>query len=81
MKYPPIAIELKLEGKVYIKFFVDRDGKIDLNSIKMIEGNPVFEDAAIAAVAQSKWKPAMQRDMRVGVWMTVPVNFKLKDTQ
>ena len=47
----------------------------------MIRGNPVFEEAAVTAVKKSEWKPAMQRDMRVGVYMTVPVNFKLKDAQ
>ena len=51
------------------------------NSVQMIRGNPVFEEAAITAVKKSEWKPAMQRDMRVGVYMTVPVNFKLKDAQ
>ena len=79
--YPKLAIEMKLEGKVFIKFFVDKKGKVRANSIQMLRGNPVFEEAAVAAVKQSEWKPAMQRDMRVGVYMTVPVNFKLKDAQ
>ena len=60
---------------------VDKKGKVRQNSIKMIRGNPVFEEAAVTAVSKSQWKPAMQRDMKVGVWMTVPVNFKLKDAQ
>ena len=78
-KYPGLAISMGLEGKVYIKFFIDKRGRVDHNKIKMIKGNPVFEKAAIDAVAQSKWEPAMQRDTKVGVWMTVPVVFKLKD--
>ena len=81
LEYPKLAIEMKLEGKVFIKFFVDKKGKVRQNSIQMIRGNPVFEEAAITAVSKSEWKPAMQRDMKVGVWMTVPVNFKLKDAQ
>ena len=72
---------MKLEGKVFIKFFVDKKGKVRANSVQMIRGNPVFEESAITAVEKSEWKPAMQRDMRVGVYMTVPVNFKLKDAQ
>ena len=81
LEYPKLAIEMKLEGKVFIKFFVDKKGKVRQNSIQMIRGNPVFEEAAVTAVSKSEWKPAMQRDMKVGVWMTVPVNFKLKDAQ
>ena len=81
LEYPKLAIEMKLEGKVFIKFFVDKKGRVRQNSIQMIRGNPVFEEAAVTAVSKSEWKPAMQRDMKVGVWMTVPVNFKLKDAQ
>ena len=47
----------------------------------MVRGNPVFEKAAIDAVANSEWWPAMQRDMKVGVWMTVGVKFNLEDAQ
>ena len=79
--YPKLAIEMKLEGKVFIKFFVDKKGQVNRNKIQMVRGNPVFEKAAVDAVANSEWKPAMQRDMKVGVWMTVPVTFKLKDSQ
>jgi len=81
LEYPKLAIEMKLEGKVFIKFFVDKKGGVRQNSIQMIRGNPVFEESAVTAVSKSEWKPAMQRDMKVGVWMTVPVNFKLKDVQ
>ena len=81
LEYPKLAIEMKLEGKVFIKFFVDKKGRVRQNSIQMIRGNPVFEEAAVTAVSKSQWKPAMQRDMKVGVWMTVPVKFNLKDTQ
>ena len=81
LEYPKLAMEMKLEGKVFIKFFVDKKGRVKQNSIQMIRGNPVFEESAVTAVSKSQWKPAMQRDMKVGVWMTVPVNFKLKDVQ
>ena len=80
-EYPKLAIEMKLEGKVYIKFFVDKRGQVMRDSIKMTRGNPVFEKAAIDAVASSEWKHAMQRDMKVGVWMTVGVKFNLEDAQ
>ncbi len=79
--YPKLAIDMKLEGKVFVKFSVDKHGQVKPGSIQMIRGNPVFEQAAIDAVAKSQWKPAMQRDMKVGVSMTVPINFKLKDAQ
>ena len=77
--YPKLAIEMKLEGKVFIKFFVDKKGKVRANSIQMIRGNPVFEEAAVTAVKKSEWKPAKKDGKNVGIWMTVPVPFKLND--
>ena len=67
-----------VEGKIYIKFFVDKKGKVDPNKITIIKGIPALNDAAISAVKKSRWKPAMQRDMKVGVYITVPINFELK---
>ena len=81
LEYPKLAMDMNLEGKVFIKFFVDKHGKVNANSIQMIRGNPVFEQAAKDAVTKSQWRPAMQRDMRVGVWMTVPVNFSLQSSK
>tara|TARA_X000001036_G_scaffold411590_1_gene424440 strand:- start:100 stop:1296 length:1197 start_codon:yes stop_codon:yes gene_type:complete len=81
LEYPKLAIEMKLEGRVFMKFFIDKKGKVRQNSVQMIRGNPIFEAAAVSAIKKSEWKPAMQRDMKVGVWMTVPVNFKLKDAK
>ena len=78
LEYPELAKEMKLEGKVFIKFFVDKKGNVKENSISMIRGNPVFEEAAISAVSKSKWWPAMQREKKVGVWMTVPLDFNLQ---
>ena len=79
LEYPRLALEMKLEGKVFIKFFIDKHGKVGESSIQMLKGNPVFEEAAVNAVAQSQWNPAMQREMKVGVWVTVPVKFNLND--
>ena len=44
----------------------------------IIKGIPALNDAAIKAVEKSRWKPAQQRDMKVGVYITVPINFELK---
>ena len=78
IEYPDIAKSMGVEGKIYIKFFVDKKGKVDPNKITIIKGIPALNDAAISAVKKSRWKPAMQRDMKVGVYITVPINFELK---
>lgn len=81
LEYPELAIEMELEGKVIVKFFVDEKGKVREDSIQMIIGNPIFEEAAVTAVSKSEWKPALRKNTAVGVWMKAPLVFKLKDAK
>ena len=76
--YPEIAKSMGVQGKVFIKFFVDKRGKVDPNKITIVKSVVGLNEAAIEAVKRSQWRPAMQGDKRVGVYMTVPVNFKLR---
>ena len=48
-------------------------------NIYLVKG--VFEsldNAALNAVKQSRWIPAKQQGKRIGVWVNIPVSFKLK---
>ena len=76
--YPDIAKSMGVEGTVFVKFYIDKKGNVDPNRITIIKGIPALNDAAIDAVRKSKWKPAQQRDMRVGVYQTIPIKFELK---
>ena len=67
-----------VEGTGYVKFYIDKKGNVDPNKISVIKGIPALNDAAINAVRKSKWKPAMQKDMKVGVYQTIPIKFELK---
>ena len=76
--YPDIAKSMNVEGTVFVKFYIDKKGNVDPNRITIIKGIPALNDAAKDAVKKSKWKPAQQRDMRVGVFQTIPIKFELK---
>ena len=78
VEYPDIAKSMGVEGTVFVKFYIDKKGNVDPNRISIIKGIPALNAAAIAAVKKSKWKPAQQRDMRVGVYQTIPIKFELK---
>ena len=78
VEYPDIAKSMGVEGTVFVKFYIDKKGNVDPNKISIIKGIPALNEAAIAAVKKSKWKPAQQRDMRVGVYQTIPIKFELK---
>ncbi len=75
--YPDLARKAGLEGKVFLRFQVGRDGRV--SRIQVLKGQEIFRQAAIDAVAQSLFKPAMQNDKPVRVWMTQMIKFTLNN--
>lgn len=77
LKYPKDAINVGIEGKVYVQFIVDKDGS--LTNIECVRG-PGFglnkESERIIKLAP-KWKPAKQRGQLVKQRMILPINFRL----
>lgn len=74
-KYPEIARKAGLEGKVFLRFQVGKNGRV--SKIQILKGQEIFRQAAIDAVAQFVFKPAMQNDKPVNVWMTQALKFNL----
>ena len=77
LKYPPMASENGIEGTVYIRFIVEKDGSI--NMVELLRGvDPVLDKAAVAAVERApKWEPGKQRGKAVRVSCTIPIMFSL----
>ncbi len=74
--YPPMAKRLGVSGTVYLKIFVNKKGRVE--KAEVIKSNPMLERAAIEAVMKFEFQPALQRDRKVGVWISIPVRFVLK---
>lgn len=77
LKYPSQAKRMGIEGKVFVKFMVDRDGSISRVQILKGIGAGCDEEAAKVLKAAPKWIPGKQRGRAVRVWMTIPIVFKL----
>ncbi|NOZ56009.1 MAG: energy transducer TonB [Calditrichaeota bacterium] len=78
LKYPEIARKAGVEGRVIVHVLVDEHGNVVATKILKSLGNNGCDEAAVAAIKSVKWKPAMQRDRPVKVWVAIPVIFKLK---
>ncbi len=77
--YPEIAREAGLEGRVWLKLLIGKDGNVrDVLVIQESGANAGFEEAAVAAAWQSKWRPALQNKQPVTLWVTYEVRFGLK---
>ncbi len=76
--YPEIAREAQIEGKVVIQAFVNEKGIVTDCVVFQGIPNTGLNEAAMEAIRKTKFNPAKQRDRNVGVWIAIPVNFKLK---
>ena len=73
--YPEIARKAGLSGRVFVRFKVGRDGRV--TEVQILKGQEIFRQAAIDAVSQFVFKPAMQNDKPVAVWMSQAIKFNL----
>ena len=74
-KYPDLARASGIEGKVVLNVLVGVDGKVQ--NVVVQQGVPVLNEAAIEAVRQYLFKPALANNKPVAVWVAVPISFKL----
>ncbi|MEZ5107205.1 MAG: energy transducer TonB [Draconibacterium sp.] len=78
VKYPVIAQENGIQGKVYVTFVVGKDGSIS-NATVARGVDPSLDKEALRVVNNlPKWKPGKQRGKPVNVSYTVPINFVLQ---
>lgn len=79
VKYPVIAQENGIQGRVICQFVVNKDGSIvDVVAVRS-SGEASLDKEAIRVIkSMPKWKPGKQRGKPVRVKYTVPVNFRLQ---
>ena len=78
VKYPIIAQENGIQGRVYVSFVVNAKGNVE--QVKIARGvDPNLDKAALNQVMNMpQWKPGKQRGKAVKVSYTVPINFVLQ---
>jgi len=75
--YPEIAKRAGVQGRVFIKAFVNEVG--DVVKAEVIKGiGAGCDEAAVDAVMKTKFKPGRQRGKNVKVQVSIPIIFKLQ---
>ncbi len=77
IKYPSQARTMRVEGRIYLQFIVERDGR--LTDVKIIRGIGAGCDEEAKRVLETapKWKPGKRRGRPVRQKIVLPVSFKL----
>ncbi|MDR2948673.1 MAG: energy transducer TonB [Dysgonomonas sp.] len=78
LKYPVVAQESGIQGRVTVRFVVSKTGAIE--NVTVIRGiDPSCDKEAIRVVkSMPKWVPGKQNGLNVPVYFTLPIVFRLK---
>ncbi len=78
IKYPPLAKESGIQGRVFINFVVEPDGSISNVRVLRGIGGGCDEEAVRVVEGMPNWKPGKQRGKPVRVSYNLPVKFTLQ---
>jgi periplasmic protein TonB len=78
LRYPEIAAENGIQGRVFVSFVVEPDGKV--SNVRVVRGvDPSLDREAVRVVESSpRWTPGKQRGKPVRVSFTFPIIFVLQ---
>lgn len=79
LKYPSVALEMGISGKVILKFVVEKDGKISNISVLRGIGAGCDEEAVRVAKLMPTWNPGKQNGRAVPVYFVMPIQFALQN--
>jgi len=75
--YPPLAVQSRVQGVVILECRIDARGRVE--SVNVLRGNVLLNDAAVEAVRQWVYTPTLVNGVPVPVLMTVTVTFELTE--
>lgn len=78
IKYPQMARESGIQGRVFVQFVVEPDGSVSNVAVMRSLGGGCDEEAIRVVKSMPKWKAGKQRGKPVRVSYILPVNFKLQ---
>lgn len=77
LEYPRLAVEGNMQGKVFVRFVVNKLGKVE--NVSIARGvDPILDKEALRVVQNMpEWNPGMQNFKTISVNYTIPINFRL----
>jgi len=79
-KYPKILRDAGIGGTVVVWAFIDEQGVVRNCQVHTSCGNAALDDAALGAVMEFRFSPALNYDKYVPVWVSIPITFAVLRT-
>lgn len=74
-EYPPLLRDAGIGGTVLVWFFIDENGRVVRTIVNQSSGHKALDDAALKVAQIAQFTPALNRDKRVPVWISLPITF------
>jgi TonB family protein len=76
--YPPLLRDAGIGGEALIWFFIDEDGAVRDARVNRSSGHDALDQAALTVAGIMEFTPAYNRDVRVPVWIAMPIGFEVR---
>lgn len=77
-EYPTVLRDSGIGGQVTIWFFIDEEGQVRQTRIDESSGFQALDEAALNVADVYRFRPALNRDRRVPVWVSLPITFQVR---
>ena len=79
VKFPQIALEIGIQGRVVLSFVIEKDGRLTNIQVLQTPDRSLSEEAIRVLNKSPKWSPGKQRNQVVRVKYTLPVDFRVQN--
>ncbi len=79
VKFPQIAADNNIQGRVVLSFVIDKDGRLTDIEVLQSPDRSLSEEAIRVLSKSPKWSPGKQRNQTVRVKYTLPVEFRVQN--
>ena len=79
VKFPQIALENGIQGRVVLSFVIEKDGRLTNIQVLQTPDRSLSEEAIRVLNKSPKWSPGKQRNQAVRVKYTLPVDFRVQN--
>lgn len=79
VKFPQIALENGIQGRVVLSFVIEKDGTLTNIEVLQAPDRSLSEEAVRVLETSPKWEPGMQSNKAVRVKYTLPVDFQIRN--
>jgi len=74
-EYPPLLRDAGIGGTVQVWLYIDETGRVGRTAVNQSSGHPALDEAALKVAEVIQFTPALNRDQRVPVWISLPITF------